>query len=70
MTSFTLPIFILIGGVFGFLGALMAYLITYNEWVHHYQTKREPRKIALETAIFVFSFFFILSVLLGLFYKP
>jgi H+/Cl- antiporter ClcA len=70
MTNFPLPIFILIGGVFGFLGALMTYLITYNEWAHHYSTKKEPRKMALEAAIFAFLFLFILSVLIGLFYKP
>jgi hypothetical protein len=35
----------------------MAYLITYNEYQHHYQTKKEPRKISLEAAIFTFVFF-------------
>ena len=67
MTNFALPIFILIGGVFGFLGALIAYLITYNEWVHHYSTKKEPRKMALETAIFVFVFFLLVSLIAGYF---
>ncbi len=35
----------------------MAYLITYNEWVRHYPTKKEPRKMALEAAIFAFVVF-------------
>ncbi len=53
-----LKIFIGIGGLFGFLASLMAYLISYNEWIHHYPTKKEPRKIALRTAIFTFVVFF------------
>jgi len=42
---------------FAFIAAMMAYLISYNEWIHHYPTKKEPRKIALETAIFTFVVF-------------
>jgi len=70
MNSSSFSISLLIGGTFGFLGSLTAYLITYNEWAHHYPTKKEPRKIALETAIFAFVFFFFLSILVGLLYKP
>ena len=70
MTSSTLSLFLVIGGTFSLLAGLIAYLITYNEWVHHYPTKKEPRRMALEAAIFAFMFFFILSVLLGLFFKP
>lgn len=33
--------------LFGSLGAAMAHLITYNEYVHHYADSREPRKMAL-----------------------
>lgn len=58
-------LFLGIGVVFGFLASLMAYLITYNEWVHHYPTKKEPRKIALEAAIFTFIFFFLISLIAG-----
>ena len=65
MNNTNFELFVIIGGSFGFLGALMAYLITYNEWVHHYQTKKEPRKMALETAVFVFIFFFLLSLIGG-----
>jgi hypothetical protein len=42
---------------FVFIAAIMAYLITYNEWMHHYPTKKEPRKYAWEAAIFTFIFF-------------
>jgi H+/Cl- antiporter ClcA len=61
-------LFLGIGVVFGFLASLMAYLITYNEWVHHYPTKKEPRKIALEAAIFTFIFFFLISLIAGYFF--
>lgn len=40
----------------------MAYLITYNEYIHHYQTKKEPRKIALEAAVFAFVLFNVISI--------
>jgi len=70
MINSTFSLFLLIGGTFGLIAGLIAYFITYNEWMHHYTTKKEPRKIALETASFAFLFFFILSVLIGLFYRP
>ena len=37
---------------FVLIAAVMAYLISYNEWMHHYPTKKEPRKMALEAAVF------------------
>jgi len=42
---------------FVIIAAAMAYLITYNEWVHHYPTKKEPQKYSLEAAIFTLLFF-------------
>jgi hypothetical protein len=54
-----------IGGFFGLLAALMAYLITYGEYVHHYQGKKEPRELALEAAVFTFIFFFLLTLVGG-----
>lgn len=55
-------LFIGVGVIFGLLAALMAYLITYNEWLHHYPSKKEPRKIALEAAVFTFIIFLVLSL--------
>lgn len=60
-----LTVLLFIGSMFGFLGAVMAYLITYNEYLHHYPDKREPRRIALRTGIFTFIFFVALSTLLA-----
>jgi len=58
-------LFLGIGGVFGAIAGLMAYLITYGEGTHHYPTKKEPRKLALEAAVFTFIFFFLISLLAG-----
>jgi H+/Cl- antiporter ClcA len=57
--------FVLIGIIFGALSFLFAYLITYNELIRHYPTKKEPKKMAKEIGIFAFIFFFGLSVLIG-----
>jgi hypothetical protein len=42
---------------FPIIAAIMAYIIVYSEWVHHYPSKKEPRKMALETAILTFIIF-------------
>jgi len=47
---------------FTLIGSIMAYLITYNEYMRHYQTKKEPRKIALEAAVFAFVLFNVISI--------
>lgn len=60
-------LFLAIGLVFGSLAALMAYLITYDEYIHHYPTMKEPRKIALESAIATFIFFIALMLGIGFF---
>ena len=60
---------ILVGLIFGSLGAVMAYLITYSEWIHHYPDKKRPRKMALETAIFTFIFFMAITLLVGWFFQ-
>jgi hypothetical protein len=65
-----LKIFLSVGGIFGFLASLMAYFITYNEYVHHFQgDTREPRRLALQAGIFTFSFFIILSTLLAVIFS-
>jgi len=65
MTNPLRSLFLSIGIIFGFFASLMAYLITYGEWMHHYPTKKKPRKMAMETAIFTFVFFFLLSIIEG-----
>ena len=59
--------FMILGGVFGTLGALIAYVIMYHEYVQHYPNKKQPRKIALEAAVITFSIFFGLATGFGYF---
>lgn len=60
-----LALFVGIGLIFGFLAGLVAFLITLNEWIHHYQGWKEPVKMSLRTGLLTFAFFFGLSILLG-----
>ena len=57
--------FAILGGIFGVIGALMAYVIMYHEYLQHYPDKKQPRKIALEIALITFSIFFGLSLGFG-----
>ena len=45
------------------VAALCAFLITYNEYSHHYSDRKKPLKIAIEAAVFTFIVFVILGVL-------
>ena len=59
------PITLIIGLTFSPIAAIMAFLITYNEYRRHYSTETKPRKMALEVAIVTFVFFLALSVVIG-----
>jgi uncharacterized membrane protein (DUF485 family) len=56
-----------LGILFGIISGLMTFLITYHEYIRHYPTKKEPRKMALKAALVSLCFFFALSVLIGFF---
>jgi F0F1-type ATP synthase assembly protein I len=55
-----------IAGIFSPLAALMAFLITYQEYTHHYSDKGKARKMAFKTAAFTLAFFLITGLLLGI----
>ncbi len=55
--------YIFIDLLFSFIAACVAFAITYNEYVHHYPTKREPIKLALDTALMTFLVFIFLGIL-------
>ena len=54
-----------IGAVFGVFASMMAFLITYEEYVHHYIGKREPLLASFQTALFTFFVFVGLALLVG-----
>jgi H+/Cl- antiporter ClcA len=60
-----LAISIVIGIVFGFIAALMAFVITWHEYEKHKFTGKRLIKEALQTAIFTFIVFLLLSLLVG-----
>lgn len=55
-----------IAAVLSILAAIMAFLITYGEYAHHYPDKRKVLKTALEAAIFTLLFFLVLGLLLAI----
>ena len=52
--------------IFSILAAIIAFLITYQEYAHHYPDKRDVLKAALRTGGFTFTFFFALGLLLAM----
>jgi len=54
-----------IGLGFSPFAALMVYLITLNEYQHHYPDKKTPQKIALQAAGFAAIVFVILGLFIG-----
>jgi nucleoside recognition membrane protein YjiH len=56
---------IVIGIIFGFLAALMAFVITWYEYEKHKFTGRRLFKGAFQAAVFTFVVFLLLSILIG-----
>jgi hypothetical protein len=52
------------------LAAAMAFLITYEEYSHHYADKKKPLRFALEAAGYTFVVFGILSFVVSLLLHP
>jgi len=64
-----IPILLIIGMPFSVLGSYVAFLITYEEYRHHYADKGKPFQLAIQAAIFVFVLFLlILAMLAGIYY--
>jgi len=55
-----------IAAILSLLAAVMAFLITYEEYSHHYPDKQKVLKTALEAAIFTLLFFLVLGLLLAI----
>jgi hypothetical protein len=65
----TLRFFALIGVIFGVLAAMMAFIITFGEYTHHYPDARTPRRLAMEAALVTFVFFLLMAMLAGVFFS-
>jgi|CryGeyStandDraft_6_1057127.scaffolds.fasta_scaffold88777_3 hypothetical protein len=61
----TLKIALVIGLPFSAIAAVMAYVITLDEYSHHFAEKSKAIHPALGTAFFTFLFFVILTVILA-----
>ena len=59
------PVMLILGITFGFIASVMAFLITYNEYQKHQFAKKRLWKESLSAAFFTFTFFLILSIILG-----
>ena len=64
-----LRFFALLGGVFGVLAALMAYVITFGEYSHHFPDAKMPRRLALEAALVAFAVFMLLALMAGVYFS-
>jgi len=53
--------------IFSPIAALSAFLITYNEYLHHFPDKKKTREIAVFTAISTFTIFVLIFLVIGLF---
>jgi uncharacterized protein YybS (DUF2232 family) len=57
--------YLFIGAVFGFLAALMAFLVTWNEYRKHKFRGRRLFMRALHAGLFTFVVFILLALLIG-----
>jgi hypothetical protein len=61
-----LPLFLILGALFGALAAASAYVISYAEYRQRMlRPDQNPRRMALETAAVTFAFFFAAAVVLS-----
>jgi hypothetical protein len=61
-----LPLFLAIGGLFGALAAIGAYLIAYDQYQRRMlRSDQKPRRMALETALATFLFFVVAAIVLA-----
>lgn len=61
-----LPLFLVIGTLFGFLAAAGAYVISYSEYRRRMlRPGQNPRRMALEVAVVTFVFFLVAAAVLS-----
>lgn len=63
-----LKVFLIIGLVFSPIGAVIAFLITYEEYTHHYADNKKPLRFAIQAAIVTFIVLFGITAIAGVFF--
>ena len=58
---------LVVGLIFSPIGALMAFLITYDEYQRHFPGKKEPLMHAIQSGLITLFVFMIISFVIGLF---
>jgi hypothetical protein len=51
--------------IFSPFASIMAFLITYGEYLHHYPDKKRPVRLAIQAAAATFMFFMALALAIG-----
>jgi len=55
-----------IGIPFSIIAGIFVFLLSYREYSRHFPDKGKPLKMSFESAFFAFSFFIILSIIIGI----
>jgi len=58
-------LFLLVGVIFGFIGSLMAFVITYHEYQKHQFRGKRLFKEAFQAALYTFIFYIIIMAVVG-----
>jgi len=58
-------LFLLVGVLGGVFAALCAYLITYNEYAHHFPDAKQPTKMAVQAAFITYGLFLVFFWIAG-----
>jgi|GEM_PF-337418 hypothetical protein len=59
---------IVIGATFSLIAAAMAFLITYSQSRKFYRDKKQVRNAALQSALFMFILFMVISLVIALYF--
>ncbi|MCL4393190.1 hypothetical protein M1145_03575 [Patescibacteria group bacterium] len=61
------PIFIVIGIIFAPIAGILAFIISFEEYKHHYTNIKDSLKIPLQIALITFLFFIFIFLILSFF---
>jgi len=71
LTNPVLPLFLIVGLIFGALAAAAAYFISYHEYRQRMlRVDQSPRQMALTTALVTFVFFVVAALVLSVVLRP